>query len=396
MKSLTGTWDLWTKSTFESASTNGANPTLLSALDGRNRIDDSQSKSNGLRGVKNGPATQDLSMADFLARKFVPDYLSTKQSAGRAHYHAMLKHVLNPEVVDRIFAVEERHSRTRLRTIAGWPYLDGLRLMDVKPEDIHKITDAALKHGYSTQTAAHIRNVIRRIFAYAGKIGYFTGSNPASVVKVPQITPKRTPVLSPDQLKRVLLNLRYPEREIALLSLLTDMTVGEICALQWRYVNLSDKRRMVEGEWQGPCTIVVAKQSYRGEIVQLASTRRRHIAVSDLLLPILVDLRCHKRFTHGDAFVFSSRNGTPINQDNLATRRLKPIARRIDMPWLCWSVFHRTHVSLTKKYGRRLHAELKKWLPSTWLLSAGHQPSPSRLTHYRPVYCKCCEGGRSG
>jgi Phage integrase family len=46
--------------------------------------------------------------------------------------------------------------------------------------------------------------------------------------------------------------------------------------------------------------------------------------------------------------VFASRNGTPVNENNMAKRILKPIGTALDMPWLSWHVFRHTHSTLTK------------------------------------------------
>lgn len=310
-----------------------------------------------------GPCRHRVTLLEFLVRRFVPEYVASKRPAGRAHYHAMLKHIIHPREVDRIFCGPQQNSRTRLPELAEWPYLDAMLLEDIRPDHVHNLVSAAMKHGYSMQTIVHIRTVIRRIFDHAATVKCFDGSNPAVSISLPRLTHKLTPTLSLDQLHRVLESMRYPEREIALFGILTDMTVAEICGLQWKYINLSDARRSVDGEWQPPRTIAVTKQSYRGELQDVSRNRKRQLGISDVLSMVLEGLKHRRRSTLSDAFVFSSHNGTPINQDNLASRRLKAIGRRIDMPWLSWNVFHRTNIDLTYQYGRRLHSEIKKRLP---------------------------------
>ncbi len=116
---------------------------------------------------------ESIYLAEFVERKFVPDYVSTKRAAGRAHFQAILKHILTPERVARAFGVNSGKSSVRLKAIPGWPYMDYLRLRDVNQESIQRLIAAALKAGYSTQTATHIRNVIRTIFAQAIRFGQF-------------------------------------------------------------------------------------------------------------------------------------------------------------------------------------------------------------------------------
>lgn len=48
---------------------------------------------------------ESIYLAEFVERRFVPEYVSTKRAAGRAHFQAILKHILTPERVVRAFGV---------------------------------------------------------------------------------------------------------------------------------------------------------------------------------------------------------------------------------------------------------------------------------------------------
>jgi site-specific recombinase XerC len=304
-----------------------------------------------------------MTLGEFVKHRFIPEHVADKHFAGRAHFYAMLKHVITPEEVDRAFAVDLDKSRGKLRAISGWPYLDETRLCDVSSVHVQEIISKALQHGYSTQTVTHIRNVIRKIFSHACRVHCFNGRNPASHVILPRVARSAGRVLTLDQLQSVIRNMRYPEREIALLGVSTEMSIAEICGLQWKYINLSDVRHLIDGEWVPPRTIAVRKQSYRSEFGSVLGPRKRDIPIPGLLHSILHGLKLRRKFTHSDSFVFSSRSGTPINQDNVAARRLKVIGKRIDMPWISWNVFHRTSMRLTSQYRSQLYNDLAKWLP---------------------------------
>ena len=51
---------------------------------------------------------------------------------------------------------------------------------------------------------------------------------------------------------------------------------------------------------------------------------------------------------------FASRNGTPLNENNLMKRLIKPVARALGMPWLSWHVFRHTHATLGEQIGMAL------------------------------------------
>jgi integrase len=306
---------------------------------------------------------ESIYLAEFVERKFVPDYVSTKRAAGRAHFQAILKHILTPERVARAFGVNSGKSSVRLKAIPGWPYMDYLRLRDVNQESIQRLIAAALKAGYSTQTATHIRNVIRTIFAQAIRSGSFDGENPATHVKLPAMSRRETHALTLTQLKQVMQWMRYPEKEIALFALLADMNVAEICGLQWKYVNLSNESHIIGEDPIPPRTIAVRKQSYRGEFGPVVRTRNRFIPLPELLYSILQQLKHRKTSPGPDDFVLASRTGTPIYPDNIAARRLKWIGTTLEMPWISWHVFHRTRMKLMAEFGRHLNKELEKTLP---------------------------------
>ena len=254
-----------------------------------------------------------------------------------------------------------------------------MRLDDKTAERIHDLLSTALQQGYSIQTITHIRNVIRSIFNHVQKTGHFTGKNPATLVVLPVMARKETVSLTLDQLWQVIQLMRYPVRELAVLVLLTEMSVAEICGLKWKYVNPSYDRRRVDGEWLSAKTIAIRKQSYRATLSSAIEPRQRNILIPELLCGILRDLKTRKNFTGPEDFVLTSRNGTPISQDNLAARKLKSIGRSLGMPWLSWSVFIPTRVALASEFGNLLHDELKRIIPRDIFLSRMPRcPSPDR------------------
>lgn len=189
----------------------------------------------------------------------------------------------------------------------------------------------------------------------ATKKRWFTGVNPGSLVKVPEISRQEAHTLTLAQVKDVLAVVRYPEKQMALIAILTDMNVEEICGLQWKYVNLSGKWRQTEGEQIPPRTVAVRQQWCLGRLARVSrKSRNRNLAISDPLLSILHELSGRSKFTGPDEFVLVSHGGTPVNQKNIVVRRLKPIGRALKMPWLSWHVFRRAHKTLLSELGVQL------------------------------------------
>jgi integrase len=226
-----------------------------------------------------------------------------------------------------------------------------VRLCDARPDHVQRLISAALQSGYSTQTAKHIRNVVSAIFSHAIRERCFVGTNPASSATLPGMTRKEAHALTLEQTIRVLGAMQYPERELTLIAILTSMNIAEICGLQWKHLNLTDRAADRDGELIPPRTIAVRKQWYRGELCSVTRGRSKNISIPQLLLPVLLRLSHRARCTGGDDFVLMSKASTPINQINVAARRLKTIGRELEMPWLSWQVFRRTHATLVYEFG---------------------------------------------
>jgi hypothetical protein len=124
-------------------------------------------------------------LADFVERQFIPNHVEHKSLAGRTHYHAILKHVLKPETVDRLFTPYVGIGKARLKALPDWPYLDEVRLCDLSPDHVRHLTTSASARGYSHQTVKHIRNVMSAMISHARRERMFMGVNPISEVELP-------------------------------------------------------------------------------------------------------------------------------------------------------------------------------------------------------------------
>jgi integrase len=305
-----------------------------------------------------------MTVAEFVKSKFVPEHVAVKRASGRRHYQAILKHVLTPEEVNLIFGVYTNGTRSKLRCDPNWPYLSNVEIHSVRPLHVQRLVSAALERGYSAQTVKHIRNVVSAICSHASKQGLLAGGNPASNVALPGMKRKEVHALTLAQTVKVLEAMRYPEREMALIAILTSMNMSEICGLQWKHVNLSDNTLNREGEMIPPGTIAVRKQWYRGELCSVPKGRNLNIRIPQLLHSTLFKLSFRGANTGWSDFVFASKAGTPINQINVAARRLKSIGRELQLPWLSWQVFRRTRVNLIYEFSLQFQHQMAKAMNS--------------------------------
>jgi integrase len=287
-----------------------------------------------------------MPLVAFVEKRFIPDHVEHKSLAGRTHYHAILKHVLRPDVVDRLFEPYVGIARARLKAVPDWPYLDNIRLCDLNSDHVRRLTSAASARGYSPQTVKHIKNVVSAIISHARREGLLDGASPMTAVELPPIVHKKPHDLTIIQAKTLLKMLKYPEREIALVSMTTGMSISEICALRWKHVNLTQTSIRSGGDLVPPGTIIVRKQWSKADAMDVGYERVRMVAVPDSLIRELLRLKRSRTVAGPDCLVITTREGDPIEPDKARALRLKPIGRQLQMPWLSWRVLKRAHDAL--------------------------------------------------
>jgi len=335
--------------------------------------------------MQRGSRATDPSVGAFVETNFIPHHVELKRVAGRTHYHAILKHILRPELVDAFFAPYAGIPKARLKTITDWPYLDNVRLCDLNHEHVRRLVSSALTRGYSPQTIKHIRNVISAIISHAKRERMFSGDNPTTKVELPPMTRRKVHDLTIAQAKTVLQLMRYPEREIALVTITTGMSISEICALRWKHVNLTSSTLYVDGEWIPPQSILVAKERVTGKASDVSGNRHRHVLVSERLVKALRELKQGRKVSDSNDYVIASQEGEPLRPASVRMMRLKPIAQTLEMPWLSWRVIKRGHEALLSELRMSLTDELVR--SASYQMLDSNVPSrraPHNLGGYAP------------
>ena len=165
----------------------------------------------------------------------------------------------------------------------------------------------------------------------------------------------------------------FPEKHMTFLIIGTDMGISEICGLQWKFVNLTSQETSIDGQLIPPRTIAVRRQWYRGLLTNVATGRGRNLPMSDATAQMLTAIKAKSKFTNPEDFVLTSRVGTPINQTNVATRRLQPVAKKLQLPNLSWQLFRRTRKALVVEFGLHFQEVLSSLLTTTLPeVSTGH------------------------
>ena len=289
-----------------------------------------------------------MTFLEFVKSRFIPEHVLSKSAAGKRHYHAMLKHILNPTTVSELFIEDYRSGNGRLRPELGWPYLDDVRLCEVSVDHVKAIISAALKNGYSVQTVTHIRNVVGTILTHATNTHYFSGINPAYQVPLPTMVRHPALRLNAIYVKQILRRMQNPERQIALIAMFTGLTLEEICSLQWRQINVTELPSRMKKHFLPPGTIAVHKQASVGRFQATQLTRIKDVRIADVPLALLRKLNSKRHSSNPDDLVFTSVNGSALSTEDLAGKLMK-LGTELRMPWLSWRLFTKAHTYLAKE-----------------------------------------------
>jgi integrase len=319
-----------------------------------------------------------MTLGFFVETKFIPEHVEHKTPSGRTHYQAILKHLLTPELVNRMFD-PGKERQARLKSVPGWPYLDDIRLCDIRPDHVRQIISSAFDRGYSAQTVKHIKNVIFAVISHAQREGCFSGSNPVTQVKLPRAAGKVHQNLTIDQTKAMLELMEYPEKEIALITITTGMNIQEICHLQRKHINLTNSERYLDGELVPPKSIAVGAQWNRVGLGDWRRGRRRNIEIPDVLYPMLENLLSQRGAATPDDFVLLSETGHPVVPAGVRVGRLKPIGRKLGIPWLSWQVLRRAHTGFLLEFRSQFNKHVAYLDSPRSEVNAGLVKAPSEI-----------------
>jgi integrase len=214
-------------------------------------------------------------------------------------------------------------------------------LCDIRRVDIQRfVTEKMTRQNLSWQTAVHLRNLTSGTLERAVEWGYLE-ANPGRRIKVPPMQRRRNTVaLTLEQLAALLQALDEPVRLLAITVAMTGLRIGEVLALRWG--NVDFKRSLLH----------VREAVYRGNL----SSPKSKSSIRDIPIgPSLKQSLLERRTTApAEAFVFASKNGTPLDSHNLLGRVLKPACKRAGLPSISWHSFRHTHATLLSDLGESI------------------------------------------
>lgn len=245
-----------------------------------------------------------MSLEDFWRNHFEPDVLNTLKPNTQKHYTAMY--------------------RKHVQQVLGKFGLNELSRVQVQ-----QLVSLKQQQGYSTQTLAHVRTLLSKIFSVAMSWGWVS-ENPARGVKLPPMERRRTPkVLTIEEIHKLTEALVEPARTLVQLGLRTGLRIGELIGLRVEDIDLA--RSLVH----------VRRSVSRGtETTPKTQASERAIPLAEPTVQLLRDYVSKRRVE--SVWLFPTSIGTFQNDRTLFLRKVQPVCRKLGIEGFTWHAMRHT------------------------------------------------------
>ena len=248
-----------------------------------------------------------LTLRDFYTRHYEPDILPHLKRSTRSSYRSnMNQHVL--------------------------PALGDLRLLELARGEVQRFVTALAGKGLARQSMKNIWTTVSAVLSAAVEYGYLD-RNPARGVKLGAREPRTERFIpSPNEFSRLVANLAEPARTVVLLLAGTGMRIGEAMALRVEDVDLERLEIQVrQNIWHGHLDSPKSEASAATVPIgsRLASVLQGHLAGSE----------------RASGFLFSNKQGRPLDPKYVAQKQLYPAQDRLGLPRFSWHTLRHLHAT---------------------------------------------------
>ncbi len=193
-------------------------------------------------------------------------------------------------------------------------------LAEIVPINIEELLQVKAKAGYSPRTMRNIIVQLNGIFHLAEDDDLISRS-PVRTRHKPVCHKTEKPAWSAEQLRKILDAVPAECQCLFICVALTGPRLGELIALQWKYVDLESRR------------LRVAHSLYKRQLVAPKTVSSvRTIPLGEALTSALIAHRMSSLFTGPDDFVFCTQEGASLNPDVLRKDVLYPVLDRLNIP----------------------------------------------------------------
>jgi integrase len=214
------------------------------------------------------------------------------------------------------------------------------RLQDVLPVAVERWLE---KMPYAPATKTKVKGVFGTLFRH-GMRHKLAATNPIALVRCSGKRASEPDVLSPAEIRAILVELPEPARTLTMLAAVTGMRRGELVGLKWEEIDF--ERRTIR---------IVRSLVDQIEGKPKTETSRKPLPMSDDLMVALRNWQEQTNYAKPSDWVFASPNSfgeKPYWPDMILRRHILPAAKRLGIhKRIGWHTFRRTAATLLMASG---------------------------------------------
>jgi len=235
------------------------------------------------------------------------------------------------------------------------PAFGSSSLRDLSPLTVQKYFSGLSGSSLSHESIDKIRDVLSSILVSAKQYGLLL-SNPVEGVRLPPSRKgnRNKPYVTPQQFRLLSDLIPEPYATMIYVAVFTGLRVSEVIGLKWRNVHadsITVDERYCRGDWGCP----KSEASNATIAVNQGVIERIHG-----LKTLIVDVRAGRavrrlkvvKASEPDDLVFQSlMSGSPMRDNNILTRFMKPAGRKLGMGFVNWRCLRTSHATWLKMAG---------------------------------------------
>lgn len=234
------------------------------------------------------------------------------------------------------------------------PTLGDLPLREISPQIVQALLNEKAKR-YGKKLVVSIRDLIGHVFKYAKRRGFWAGDIPSEGAKARGGEAKQQQALEPEKANLIVQLIAPRYRPLVLLLRATGLRIGEAMALRWKWVNLTDEDKIVDGTLLTKNSLAVVQCYSKSRWGKPKTPRsRRAVPLSTMAGVALLQMQ-ELDITGGpEDPVFRTKSGRPWHNEWIARKHLKPAAKKAGVPWVSWHTFRHSLSALSTQDLREL------------------------------------------
>jgi len=306
--------------------------------------------------VRIAPATMPEREARKVAAEYLRPFNQNLQSLGSAtNFASYVAETYIPTVMP-LFA---KSTQGRYRGVIEHyllPVFGKLCLRDLTPLTIQRYCSGMATSELSHASRDKIRDVLSGVLTSALQYGLLV-SNPVENVRMPaERRGRRTskPFLYPHQFEELISHVPEPYSSMLFVTIYTGLRVSELAGLRWNDVHqdsITIDERFCRGDWGAPKSDASNATIAVNRCVIERIHRLKLLTVEVRAGRAVRKYRVVKADGPNDLVFQSVKDGSPLRDNNILCRFIKPAAREMGLPWVNWRSLRTSHATWLKMAG---------------------------------------------